>query len=227
MHSPRNSPVAVGTRLLATGWFLVPVAPTLPCPQRPVLGRRPGQLRRGAGRRAAPRPDRFHRNLCPEGPSGWFFLGFDRTETLCQLEGPMAFNPSNISLHKTIVSVRQRGSTPFHLMINGCLIRFISLPFDSSRYPLAFSSTPNPRRPPPCVLRPRFYTDPPPPPPASVTEGRGGRAVAKFYYEATLMDDGLARLGWSTLEASHELGVDRLVRPLGWRVTQIPLPIPP
>jgi len=44
----------------------------------------------------------------------------------------------------------------------------------------------------------------------------GGRANygvelgGKFYYEATLMDDGLARVGWSTLEASHELGVDRL-----------------
>eukprot|EP01006_Ploeotia_vitrea_P020375 TRINITY_DN52641_c0_g1_i1.p1 TRINITY_DN52641_c0_g1~~TRINITY_DN52641_c0_g1_i1.p1 ORF type:complete len:807 (+),score=96.56 TRINITY_DN52641_c0_g1_i1:258-2423(+) len=35
-----------------------------------------------------------------------------------------------------------------------------------------------------------------------VTEG-------KFYYEATIMDDGLARVGWATVEASLELGTDR------------------
>lgn len=32
----------------------------------------------------------------------------------------------------------------------------------------------------------------------------------KYYYEATMMDDGLSRVGWSGIEASRELGTDRL-----------------
>ena len=45
----------------------------------------------------------------------------------------------------------------------------------------------------------------------------GGRANygveigGKYYYEATMMDDGLVRLGWSSIEASRELGTDRMV----------------
>eukprot|EP00993_Chasmostoma_nieuportense_P002533 NODE_331_length_2397_cov_30.981498_g309_i0.p1 GENE.NODE_331_length_2397_cov_30.981498_g309_i0~~NODE_331_length_2397_cov_30.981498_g309_i0.p1 ORF type:complete len:764 (+),score=193.76 NODE_331_length_2397_cov_30.981498_g309_i0:58-2349(+) len=37
-----------------------------------------------------------------------------------------------------------------------------------------------------------------------------GVMEGKYYYEATLLDDGLVRLGWSTMEASRELGSDRL-----------------
>jgi hypothetical protein len=32
----------------------------------------------------------------------------------------------------------------------------------------------------------------------------------KYYYEATVTDEGLCRVGWSTWEASHDLGTDRM-----------------
>eukprot|EP00667_Euglena_gracilis_P023345 EG_transcript_26337 len=38
----------------------------------------------------------------------------------------------------------------------------------------------------------------------------GAESGGKYYYEATVMDDGLVRVGWSSLEAQRELGTDRL-----------------
>jgi ATP-dependent RNA helicase DDX1 len=32
----------------------------------------------------------------------------------------------------------------------------------------------------------------------------------KYYYEATVTDEGLCRVGWSTWDASHDLGTDRM-----------------
>jgi len=33
--------------------------------------------------------------------------------------------------------------------------------------------------------------------------------VGKYYYEATVTDEGLCRVGWSTLKASLDLGTDK------------------
>ena len=33
--------------------------------------------------------------------------------------------------------------------------------------------------------------------------------TGKYYYEATVTDEGLCRVGWSTLKASLDLGTDR------------------
>lgn len=32
----------------------------------------------------------------------------------------------------------------------------------------------------------------------------------KYYYEATVTDEGLCRIGWSTIDAALDLGTDRL-----------------
>ncbi|BHF69464.1 ATP-dependent RNA helicase ddx1 [Sparganum proliferum] len=37
---------------------------------------------------------------------------------------------------------------------------------------------------------------------------RGVRNKGKYYYEAKVTDDGLCRVGWSTLHASHDIGTD-------------------
>lgn len=39
------------------------------------------------------------------------------------------------------------------------------------------------------------------------TKGVAGKG--KYYFEATVTDDGLCRVGWSTLKASLDLGTDR------------------
>lgn len=33
--------------------------------------------------------------------------------------------------------------------------------------------------------------------------------LGKYYYEATVTDEGLCRVGWSTAKASHDLGTDK------------------
>ena len=33
--------------------------------------------------------------------------------------------------------------------------------------------------------------------------------LGKFYYEVTMNDEGLSRVGWSSLKASRDLGTDR------------------
>ena len=33
--------------------------------------------------------------------------------------------------------------------------------------------------------------------------------LGKYYYEATVTDEGLCRVGWATMKARHDLGCDR------------------